>query len=306
MNMKKLLTIALMVVVPLAAHAKLNIVTTTPDLAAIAREIGGDGVEVQSLARPTEDAHFVQPRPSYIVALNRADALIEGGAGLEDAWLGPLVDSARNAKLLPNAVGRIKSAQNVALLEVPTVLDRALGDVHALGNPHFLTDPLNAKIAAQQICKAFCRLEPSSCEQFRENLESFSMRLDAKLVEWRKLLAPFAGSRIAAYHNTWPYFARRFGLRVDLFLEPKPGIPPSPAHLARVIAEMKEQNVRVILVEPHQNRRTAERVARETGATVLDVAQYPGGVKGTEDGYIELMDYLARSLANALGKNATP
>jgi zinc/manganese transport system substrate-binding protein len=185
---------------------------------------------------------------------------------------------------------------------VPTALDRAKGDIHAMGNPHFMTDPVNAKLAAQHICDAFCRLDAASAEFYHANLAKFTARLDAKLAEWQTALAPFKGARIVAYHNTWPYFARRFGLNIDLFLEPKPGIPPSPAHLASVIETMKSENIRVIIVEPYQNRRTAETVAQRTGATVLDFAQYPGSVKGTEGGYIELMDYLVSSLAKALGQ----
>ncbi len=287
-------------------HAKLNVVATTPDLGAIAREVGGNLVEVTSLARPSEDPHFVDPKPSFIVRLNRADALIEGGAELESGWLPPLLANARNAKLTAGAPGRIACAQGVVMLEVPARLDRAHGDIHAMGNPHYMTDPLNARRAAEQICEAFCKLDEGGREQYRANLARFSERLDAKLDEWQKLLAPFTGARVVAYHNTWPYFAQRFGLRIDLFLEPKPGIPPTPANLADVIAKMKAQNIRVIIVEPYQNRRTAQTVAARTGAVVLDFAQYPGGVKGTEAGYIELIDDLVTSLAGALGGERKP
>jgi zinc/manganese transport system substrate-binding protein len=301
-----LITTLLALAAPLAAFAKLNVVATTPELGAIARDIGGNLVDVTSLAKPTEDPHFVDAKPSFIVKLNRADALIEGGAELEIGWLPPLLEGARNEKLAPGAPGRISVAQGVRLLEVPSALDRSKGDVHAMGNPHFMTDPLNGKNAAHIIADAFCQLDAKDCASYRANLAKFDARLDAKLAEWQKLLEPFRGTQIVAYHNTWPYFANRFGLKIDLFLEPKPGIPPTPAHLAEVIEKMKADNIHVIIVEPYQNRKTAETVAHDTGAVVLGLAQYPGGVNGTEGGYIELIDYLVRSLAKALGSEAKP
>ncbi|HKS37588.1 MAG TPA: metal ABC transporter substrate-binding protein [Verrucomicrobiae bacterium] len=282
------------------AGAKLNVVATTPDLAAIAREVGGDVVEITTLAKPTEDPHFVDARPSFIVKLNRADALIEGGAELEAGWLQPLLSGSRNPKIAVGAPGRIVCAQGVTLLEVPTALDRSKGDIHASGNPHYMTDPENAKIVAKHICEAFCRLDNKLCDRFQANLQKLSRRFEQKEAEWQRMLAPSAGKSIVSYHNMWPYFARHFRLKADLFLEPKPGIPPTPTHLAGVIARMKAEQIRVVIVEPFQNRRTAEKVAAETGAVVVDVTQYPGGVKGTEGGYIELMDYLVRSLARAL------
>jgi zinc/manganese transport system substrate-binding protein len=284
-------------------HAKLAVVATTPDFAAVAREIGGDKVEVTTLARPTEDPHFVDARPSFIVKLNHADVLIEGGAELELGWLPPLLEGARNPKLDPGAPGRVACSQGIQLLEVPSTLDRSKGDIHAAGNPHFMVDPVNARIVAEHIADSFCKVDSRSCDAYRANLKKFSDQLDAKLAEWQKTLAPFNGRRIVAYHNTWPYFAQRFGVKIDLFLEPKPGIPPTPAHLAEVIAKMKAENIRVVLVEPFQNRRTAERVAEETSAKVVETSQYPGGVKGTEAGYTQLLDNLVNSLAKALDAN---
>ena len=285
-----------------AANAKLNVIATTADFGAIARQIGGDKVDVLTLAKPTEDPHFVDAKPSFIVKLNRADAVIEGGAELEIGWLPPLLEGARNSKLDAGKPGRVSCVEGVSLLEIPTALDRSKGDLHAAGNPHYMTDPMNARVVAAHIANSFAQLDPGSAALFQANLKKFNERLDAKLQEWQKALAPYRGKRIVAYHNAWPYFANRFGLRVDLFLEPKPGIPPTPAHLAEVIGKMKEQNARVIIVDPYLNRRTAETAARNTGATVVDVTQFPGGLKGTEGGYIELEDYLVNALAKALAE----
>ncbi len=285
-----------------SAQAKLNVVCTTPDLAAIAREVGGDRVDITTLTRPTEDPHFVDAKPSFIVKLNRADVLIHGGADLEVGWLPKLVEQARNAKIVSAAKGNVRCCEGVQMLEVPTTLDRSEGDIHAAGNPHYLVDPANAKIVAHHLAAAFAASDAAAGETFQANAAKFSAQLDAKLTEWTAQFAPFKGAKIVSYHKSWSYFAQRFGLEMNLFLEPKPGSPPSAAHLAGVIAKMKEQGVRVIIVDPYLDRKTAETVARATGAAVVDVAQFPGGVKGTEGGYIALMDHLVNSLTKALTK----
>jgi len=292
----------MLAVAPLMAQAKLNVVATTGDFGSIAKAVGGDKVDVITLARPTEDPHFVDAKPSFIVKLNRADAIVEGGAELEIGWLPPLLDGARNNKLESGKPGHIACNVGIQLLEVPSTLDRSKGDIHAAGNPHFMTDPMNARIVAQHIADAFAQLDPKSADVYKANLKKFTDELDAKLAEWQKTLAPFKGQEIVAYHNSWPYFAERFGVKIDLFMEPKPGIPPTPAHLAEVITKMKEDKAHVVIVDPYLNRKTAETVARNTSAQVVDVTQFPGGVKGTEGGYIQMMDYLVNSLAKALSQ----
>lgn len=299
-HMEKIFPILASILLALDSHAKLNVVATTPDLAAIAREIGGDKIELTTLARPTEDPHFVDAKPSFIVRLNRADVLIEGGAELEMGWLSALLQQSRNAKLAVGAPGRVDCAHGIAMLNVPAKLDRSQGDIHAAGNPHYLIAPSNARIVAQNIAMALAAVDAVDADYFQANWKKFCERIDNRLAEWQKTLAPFKGCCVIAYHDSWPYFAKEFGLKMDLFLEPKPGIPPSPAHLAEVIKQMKAEDARVIFVDAYLNRRTAETVARSTRATVLDVTQFPGGVKGAGSGYIELMDYLVNSLAKAL------
>jgi ABC-type Zn uptake system ZnuABC Zn-binding protein ZnuA len=278
---------------------KLRVVATTPDLAALAREIGGDAVEVTALAKATEDPHFVDAKPSYLVALNRADVLIEGGAELELGWLPPLLDNARNPRIAAGAPGRIVASQGIRLLEVPATFDRSRGDVHALGNPHFLLDPVNVRTVAASIAGHLGQVDPSSAAVFRENLERFNRTLDGKLADWTQQLSPYRGAKIVTYHRDWVYLAERFKLQILETLESKPGIAPSPAHVATVISTMRAQHARVIIVQPYQNRRTAETVARQTGAIVLDISQQPGAIPNT-DTYFALMDNLVRTLANAL------
>ncbi|HEY2951341.1 MAG TPA: metal ABC transporter substrate-binding protein [Verrucomicrobiae bacterium] len=298
------LTLAALTLATASVHAKLTVIATTSDLGSLAKEIGGDKADVTTLAKPTEDPHFVDAKPSFIVKLNHADAVVEGGAELEIGWLPPLLEGARNTKLDSGAPGHIACNAGIQLLEVPSTLDRSKGDIHAAGNPHYMMDPANAKIVAQHLADSFCKLDEKNSETYRANLKKFSDQLDARFEEWVKKLEPFKGQRVVAYHNSWPYFSERFGVKIDLFLEPKPGLPPTPAHLAEVITKMKEEKVRAIFVEPHLNRKTADKVAGETGAVVVNVAQFPGGAKGTDGGYIQLMDYLVNSLAKALEEKA--
>jgi len=276
----------------------LNVVATTPDLAALARAIGGNAIDVKALAKPTEDPHFVDAKPSHIVTLNRADVLIDGGAELEIGWLPPLLESARNDKIAAGAPGRISASQGVTLLEVPTTFDRSKGDVHALGNPHFIIDPVNVKLIVTQIAEHLTQVDPANAGSYRKNLQAFNATLETRLADWQRQLAPYRGGKIVTYHKDFVYLAERFNLEVVETLEPKPGIAPSPAHLAQVISTMKADKVRLILVQPFQNRKTAETVARQTDGIVLDIPQQPGAIPGT-DTYFDLMDYIVRTLATA-------
>lgn len=282
-----------------SASAQLKVVATTPDLAALAREIGGSAVQVTALAKPTEDPHYVDAKPSHIVTLNRADVLIEGGAELELGWLPPLLESSRNAKIASGARGRIVASQRIRMAEIPKSFDRSRGDVHSLGNPHFLIDPVNARIVADHIADHFAQVDPRSAALYRRNLSAFNARIDTKLAQWQGQLQPFRGAKIVTYHKDFVYFAGRFGLQVVETLEPKPGIAPSPAHIARVIGAMKSVGARVILVQPYQNRRTAETVARQTGARVLDIPQQPGARTNSAT-YFDMMDYMVTTLATSL------
>jgi len=283
-------------------RAELSLVATTPDLASIAQEVGGKLVSIKTLARPTEDPHFVDARPSFIVKLRKADALLDGGADLEVGWLPPLIQGSRNARIAAGAPGRIRGNDGIQMLEVPTTLDRSQGDIHAKGNPHYLVDPDAAIILARHLVAAFSQLNPKGAATYKANADRFITTLETKLKEWETKMAPYKGQNVVAYHNSWPYFAKRFGLDISLFLEPKPGIPPSPAHLAEVITQMKAEGARAILVSPYQSRRTADTVAEATGATVVPVTQYPDGVKGSGKTYVEMMDYLVNSVAAALAR----
>jgi zinc/manganese transport system substrate-binding protein len=298
-NLIRILTVALACAAAISAHANLNVVTTLPDLGALAREIGGDKVEVTTLAKATEDPHFVDARPSFVVQLRSADILIDGGAELEIGWLPPLLQNARNPKLEVGQPGRVQASQGVRLMNVPTNVTRAAGDVHALGNPHFAIDPIIAKAIAQHIAQSFSAIDAANAGSYDANYKKFEATINARLQQWGTTMLPFKGQHVVAYHDSWPYFAHRFGVEIDVFLEPKPGIPPSPAHLAEVIAQIKAQKIKAIIVEPFHDRKIAEKVASATGAKVVDFAQFPGGLPGTET-YVQLIDKLVANLSAAL------
>jgi len=294
-----LLSILFSSALAISAHAKIKVVATLPDFASLAREVGGDKVEITTLAKATEDSHFVDARPSFVVGLRNADVLIDGGAELEIGWLPPLLQNARNPKIEVGKPGRVQASQGIRLMNVPTNVTRAAGDVHALGNPHFAADPIIAKAIAAHIAQAFSAVDPPNAAFYNANYKKFEATVNAKLQEWGAKLLPFKGQSVVAYHDSWVYFAHRFGLNIDVFLEPKPGIPPSPSHLAEVIQQIKAQHIKAILVGPYHNRKIAEKVAQSTGAKVVDFAQFPGALPDT-DTYVKLIETLVNRLAAAL------
>ena len=296
---KSLLILSSVLACAFAAQAKLNVVATLPDFGSLAREIGGDKIDIIVLAKATEDPHFVDARPSFVVSLRNADVLIDGGAELEIGWLPPLLQNARNPKIEVGKPGRVQAAQGIHLMNVPANVTRAAGDVHALGNPHFCADPIIAKAIAQHIAQSFAALDAPNAAFYDANYKKFEAAINAKLQEWGAAMQPFKDQHVAAYHDSWPYFAHRFGINIDIFLEPKPGIPPSPSHLTEVIAQMKTQHVKAVIVEPYHDRRIAEKVASATGAKVVQFSQFPGGIPGTES-YVKLIDALIKRLADAL------
>ncbi len=298
--MKNLFTIvsAALLVAVSSAHARLNVVATLPDYGAIAEAVGGPHVKVTSLARGTEDPHFIDARPSFIRVLNQADVLIEGGAEMEIGWLPPLVENARNPKILPNGPGRISLARRMKLLDVPAApVDRSMGDVHPGGNPHFAHDPSNGILIAKQLAEAFGRIDPANAAAYNTALRKFNTALDARLAGWRKQMEPLRGTKVATYHKSFDYFAAHFGLEIVGQIEPKPGIEPSATHISALIPKLKEAGVKLILIEPHRSRRTPQQLATAIGAKVVVLPGMVGGHESIRD-YPGLFDYgIAQILA---------
>jgi zinc/manganese transport system substrate-binding protein len=284
----------------LPAQAKLEVVATLPDFADIARRIGGDAVNVTCLARPSEDAHFVVPKPSFVRTLNKADLLIEGGADLETGWLPPLVAQARNAKIAPGGPGNLSLAGSVEILDVPTApLDRSAGDVHPRGNPHFWLDPANGKRIAAAIAAAFAKADPASAAGFQQRLDGFDAEVDRCLAACADKLKPFAGTKVITYHRSFDYLLRRFGFELDGTIEPKPGIEPSPTHIRDLTARMKADGVKLIIIEPFRPRKTAEQLAAATGAKLV-VLPDKSGTDDKTASYAQLFEQQAAILSRAL------
>jgi zinc/manganese transport system substrate-binding protein len=297
-----ILAIVLMSAAPVAAQGKLTIVTTTEDLAAIGREVGGDRATVDAIARGYQDPHFVEAKPSFILRLQRADLLVLVGRELEIGWLPPLIQQSRNAKVQQGAEGYLDASLHARILEIPQgQVTRAMGDVHPLGNPHYWLDPENGKIIARDIAEKLSQLRPNDRAQFQQRLADFTTRLDAAEKRWLATLAPFKGTKVVTYHRSYSNFAERFGLEVIGFVEPRPGIPPTPQHTLDLINEMKRQAVKLVLVEPYFDLKTPNAIARETGAQVLVLPPSVGGVKDATD-YFELFDYDVALLTDAIRK----
>jgi len=287
---------------PLHAQSKLNIITTTEDLAAIAREVGGDHVTVDSIAKGYQDPHFVEAKPSFILKLQKADILILVGRDLEIGWLPPLIQQSRNSKVQVGADGYLDASLQARILEVPQgQITRAEGDVHPLGNPHYWLDPENGKIIAREIFDKFVHFRGNDRAYFESRLNDFVNRLNDAEKRWVAMMAPYKGTKVVTYHRSFPNFAERFGLDIVGYVEPKPGIPPTPQHTLDLINDMKRMNVKLVLVEPYFDLKTPMSIGRATGAEVMVMPPSVGGVKEVSD-YFKLFDYDLNLLINAIKK----
>jgi len=294
---------AMLTWIPTSAQSKLNVITATEDLASIAREVGGDRITVESLAKGYQDPHFVEAKPSFILKLQKADVLIAVGRDLEIGWLPPLIQQSRNAKVQVGAKGYLDASLGASILEIPSGnITRAMGDVHPLGNPHYWMDPENGKRIAKEIADKLSELRPADSAFFQQQLASFTTRLDAAEKRWLAQMAPYKGTKVVTYHRSFPNFAERFGLDIIGYIEPRPGIPPTPQHTLDLINEMKRQNVKLVLVEPYFDMKTPLAIGRDTGAQVLVLPPSVGGVKEVTD-YFKLFDYDINLLIDAIKKS---
>lgn len=281
------------------AADKIRVVATIPDLKALAEAVGGDLVEVETLARGTQNAHELEVRPSLMLKVRKADVLIENGLEL-DMWADVVVQGANNPRVVRGAPGVIDASRGIPVLEVPTTrVDRSMGDVHPLGNPHYTLDPGMASIITQNIVDGLSRVVPEHRATFERNRRAFLADLDEAMTRWTKMMEPFRGSKVVTYHPDFTYFLTRFGLVQVGTVEERPGIPPGPEHLTRLIRRMKDEKVKVIVVDPWSDQKLAARVAEEAGAKVLVLALMVGGVKGAND-YLSTIDYNVTMLAQAL------
>jgi len=293
------LLLASLQVPPAQAAGKIQIVTATSDLAALAQEVGGDRVEVESIARGYQDPHFVEAKPSFLLKLRKADLLIVVGLELEIGWLPPLINQSGNPRIQVAAPGYFDASRFAQILEIPKgVVTRAEGDVHPLGNPHYWLDPANGQRIAKGIADKLSEMRPADASYFEQRYQTFAKRLQEEDQKWLEEMKPYAGRKVVTYHRSWPNFTEHFGLNVVGYVEPRPGIPPSPQHTLELIQMMKRENVKVILVEPYFDLKTPQSVAQQTGAQVVVLLPSVGGEKEITD-YFKLFDYDVNLLVKA-------
>jgi zinc/manganese transport system substrate-binding protein len=302
MKKKSILVLTFLLVILSIANAgagKIKVVTTTTDLRSIAELIGGNKISATSIATGYQNPHFVDPKPSYIISLSNADLFVTVGLDLETGWSPQLLSSSRNTKIQKGSAGYVDASAGIGLLQVPSSANRAEGDIHIFGNPHYWLDPLNGKVIGRNIANGLERVDPSNKSTYEANLQTFYKKIDDKMKEWRAKMSSFKGSKIIAYHNEWVYFETRFGLDVVDFMEPKPGIPPSPSQLVKVIREIKANNIKVIISSPYFTTSSSDVVAKQTGVKVLTLATSVGAFNSIKD-YFDLFDYDINQLTAVL------
>jgi ABC-type Zn uptake system ZnuABC Zn-binding protein ZnuA len=279
-------------VLPIAAATKkLNVVTSTADMTALAQEVGGDKISVDSIAKGYQDPHFVEAKPSFLLKLREADLLINVGLQLEIGWLPPLITQSGNPRIQVGAQGYLDASQFCEILEIPQgTVTRAEGDVHPLGNPHYWLDPDNGRRIARGIANKLADLDPTDAAYFQQRFEDFNKRLSATELKWDAEMKPYRGQKVVTYHRSFPNFAKHFGLDVIGYVEPRPGIPPTPSHTIELIQLIKRENCKVVLVEPYFDLKTPQSIGRETGAQVIVYLPSVGGEKQVTN-YFELFDY---------------
>lgn len=279
---------------------KLKVVTATEDLASLTREVGGDRVEITTIGKGYQDPHFIEPKPSFLLLLKNADLLEVVGLELEIGWLPPLLDQSRNPRIRPGSAGYLDVSNGAVILDHPTgAVNRSMGDVHPMGNPHYWLDPANAVRIAIQIQRKLAELRPADAAFFGQRLNTFKVRINDANKRWMAQMAPFQGAKIVTYHNSWPNFTQHFGLTIVDHVEPKPGIPPSPTHTLEVMQAVKRDGVKVIIMEPYFDRKTPDSIGERTGAKVVVLYPSVGGKPGLDD-YFKLFDYDINELVKAL------
>ena len=286
-----LLSLGALFLPSLAEAKKLTVVTATTDIAALAQEVGGEKISVESIAKGYQDPHFVEAKPSFLLKLRQADLLIVVGLQLEIGWLPPLINQSGNARIQVGAPGYLDASQFAEILDIPTgTVTRAMGDVHPLGNPHYWLDPENGRRIAKGIAGKLGDLDPSNTAYYQERFQDFDKRLAAAEQKWDAEMKPYHGRKVVTYHNSFPNFAKHFSLNVIGYVEPRPGIPPTPSHTIELIGLMKRENCKVILVEPYFDLKTPQAIARDTGGILVQYLPSVGGEKQVTN-YFELFDY---------------
>jgi len=282
------------------AEAQLKVVTSTTDLYDIARAVGGDKIKATHIGEGYQDPHFIEAKPSFVLQLRDADVWAFVGLDLEIGWMPLLLDGARNTRITLGGSGYLDVSRAIPVIDIPRGnIDRSQGDVHPLGNPHYWLDPENGRLIARLFLSKFQQLDPKNAAIYTQNEHAFEVKIGAVEKAWQADLATIKGKPVVAWHTSWRYFAEYTGMNIVAYMEPKPGVPPSPSHLLSVVRAVKATGAKVIIMEPFYDKKMADIVARQTGATVLILPPSVGGVPGVND-YFQLMQRDITQLAAAL------
>lgn len=296
------MSLSLLLALPAHAEHKLQVATSLTDLASVARFVGGEHVKAKSLCKGYQDPHYVPAKPSLMKAIQHADVYVSTGLELDIGWLPLVLPGSRNPKIQPSREGFVDASEGVPVLEKPTgTVSRGEGDVHPLGNPHYYADPKNLEIVADQLAEVFTRLDPANAADYEANAKAFKERMEASLAKWEKEMAPYAGTQVVTYHKNFIYFATRFGLKIFDTVENKPGIPPSPRHVADLVEAMKATGVKLVVYQPYYNAKVCKEVAKRANGTALEIATECDGLPGTDEVF-KKFDLLVSSIAKALSE----
>ncbi|MHB0999227.1 MAG: metal ABC transporter substrate-binding protein [Armatimonadota bacterium] len=281
-----------------SAYASIDVVTATPELADIARQVGGDNVSVYSIAKPNHDYHMIEPRPSDVSRISRTDLVVRVGLDL-DMWMDALLNAAGNGKVRKGASGYVDTSIGITKLEIPREqVSGASGDIHVYGNPHYFYDPENGKIIARNIMQGLSRVSPGNKAEFESNYRKFTAQVDSRMSDWKRELQPYKGQPVVTYHQSSIYFLRRFGLKPFDELEPKPGIPPTVPHIKSLIKRMKDSKVTAMVVDSIYSHKFPDLITRETGVKYV-VTPYSVGSLGTKS-YLDMIDLMVSKYKEAL------
>ncbi len=284
------------------ALAQLKVVATTEDIASLARVVGGQWVEVKSLTKGYQDSHFVQAKPSLMVIMHEADLLVYNGLDLEVGWLPLLIQGSRNSKIRFGESGSMDLSLAIDPIQVPKqMVDRSMGDVHPFGNPHYTLDPENIKPLLYYLADKFSEMDPPHTADFKENRDRFAIRFEKKIDEWKSILKPYSSQPIVTYHRTWDYFLKRFNLVSVANIEIKPGVQPTPSHLAEVMDIIRTQKVKILLQASYYQKRFSLLLAEKTGAKLMVMAPGVAGLDETPD-TISFFDHLVKQIAEGFNE----
>jgi len=291
-----------MFILTVPAFADLKVATSLEDLASVAQFVGGKHVTAISLCKGYEDPHFVPAKPSLMKAIQNADVFVSVGLELDGGWLPLVLPGSRNPKIQPGAKGFVDASEGIQVLDKPIgTVNRAEGDIHPLGNPHYYADPANLEVVADHLANVFSDLDPDNAKEYQTNAKAFDEKMEKSIKVWQAQLKPYKGYSLVIYHENFKYFTERFGLKIFGTVEPKPGIPPSPRYLTETAEAMQKAGVKVVIYQPYYDVDAANSLAKKAGAQAYEIPTEVGGVPAAKDVFSKF-DFIVSTLVKAFSE----